>query len=241
MGSTTHLADTGEVNGSVAVVLNRPMSRFPQSAGETWEISPNADNFQSILRTYRRGARSLTETQVEGLAEILAESISQRISETGPYRSLADFLTPDNIRFQGRNVIEHAIATYDQNAMEADRINWDHYFPDAPVPIDVAAPSFLTSADFMTPLAPQLTARSDTFVIRAYGESVPETTRDAYQASDPLGRAWVEALVQRFPEGVDATDYVQSDPTDWRNPVPDENWGRRFRVIALRWLREEDL
>ena len=241
MEATIHAADTGEVNGRVAVELNRPMARFPQSAGETWEISPNADNFQSILRTYRRGARSLTNPQVEGIAELLAESISERIAEVGPYRSLSDFLAPDFSRFQGRNVIEHAIATYDQNTAEADRINWDQYFPAAPVPIDVAAPSFLTSADFMTPLAPQLTARSDTFVIRAYGESVPVTARDAYPASEPLGRAWVEALVQRFPEGVDAADYVQSDPADWRNPISNEKLGRHFRVIALRWLRDEDL
>ena len=241
MSYTTHADDTGEVNGSDAVVLNRPMARFPQSAGETWEISPNPDNFQAILRTYRRGARSLSDGQVTGLADLLASSIQERIAAIGPYRSIAEFLAPNGSRFAGRNVIEHAIAIYDQNAAEADRINWDQYFPDAPVPIDEAAPSFLTSADFMTPLAPQLSARSDTFVIRAYGESVPETTRDAYGASVPLGRAWVEALVQRFPDGVDASDYVQSDPEDWRSPIRDENWGRRFRVIALRWLREEDL
>jgi hypothetical protein len=93
----------------------------------------------------------------------------------------------------------------------------------------------------MTPLAPQISARSDTFLIRAYGEVVPETPAANYDRETATARAWVEALVQRFPEGVDASDYVQADDADWRNPVADENWGRRFRVIALRWLTEEDL
>lgn len=237
----THAADTGLVNGVSTATLPRPLARFAQSAGETWEISPNPENFQAVLRTYRRGARSLTEPQVQGLAQVLADSIRARTSQVGPYRSMAEFLAPDMTRFAGRNVIEHAIFTHDEGVVAADRINWDQYFPDAPIPIDEAAPSFLTSADFMTPLAPQLSARSDTFIIRAYGETVPETRPEAFATSEPVGRAWVEAVVQRYPDGVTASDYAQADDSDWRTPMAEETWGRRFRVVALRWLREEDL
>jgi hypothetical protein len=58
-------------------------------------------------------------------------------------------------------------------------------------------PGWLTQADALTPLAPVLTARSDTFVIRTYGES------PAGGSDGPLKR-WCEVTVQRLP------DYVNS-------------------------------
>ncbi len=237
----THNNATAEVAGSDVTVLENPLSRFAQSAGELWEISPNPENFQAILRTYRRGVRSLTDMQVEGLAQALTEVVAERIASAGPYRSIEEFLAPDAVRFAGRNAVEEAITRFDENTPEAGRINWDNFFPAAAVPIDVAAPSYLTSADFMTALAPQLTTRSDTFVVRAYGESVPLTPADAYETTEPVAEAWVEALVQRFPEGVDVSEFVQTTPDDWRTPIADPNWGRKFRVISLRWLSPEDL
>ena len=50
-----------------------------------------------------------------------------------------------------------------------------------------------------TALAPVLFARSDTFLVRAYGEAYNPATQSAE------GKAWCEALVQRLPEYVDAS------------------------------------
>jgi len=238
---TVHNAGTGEVTGSDVVNLVRPFGRFSQSAGEMWEISPNPANFQAILRTYRRGLRSLSEAQIQSLASRIAAGVAERIEAVGPYRSMAEFLAADRARFEGGNVLEFAIASHDEAVVAAERINWDNYFPDEPVPIDVAAPMYLTSADLMTALAPVLSARSDTFVIRVYGEAVPSTVIESYGDTEPLAQAWLEAIVQRFPHGLDPADFNQGVPDDWTTPVAEPIFGREFRVVALRWLTEDDL
>ena len=93
----------------------------------------------------------------------------------------------------------------------------------------------------MTALAPVANVRSDTFVIRAYGERVDPVTPGEYTNSEPRARAWLEAVVQRFPEGVVASDFADVDTGDWSQMIADPKLGRRFRVIAFRWLNEDDL
>ncbi len=124
----------------------------------------------------------------------------------------------------------------------SERINWDQYFPDDPMKLDEASPGFLTSADLMTNLSTILSPRSDIFVIRTYGEAVNATAETNYPGdTDPQSRAWLEAVVQRFPEGVSTTDFVEGAAGNWNEMVADPNWGRRFRILSLRWLTEEDL
>ena len=137
--------------------------------------------------------------------------------------------------------LEYSIAEYDDSVAASERINWDQYFPDSPMKIDTAAPAFITSADLMTALAPVVNVRSDTFVIRAYGESVEPTVEASYASSEPTARAWLEAVVQRYPEGVDASDFVDGTSRDWSQMIAEPQWGRKFRIIALRWLTEDDL
>jgi hypothetical protein len=216
------------------------VARLGQSAGEVWELSPAANNFQSVLRQYRRGLRGLTATQVSGLAEQIARNVRRRVSAQGPYRSVESFLAPDAL-FAGGNVLEYSISEYDDSVVASERINWDQYFPNAPMKMDTAAPGFITSADLMTALAPVANVRSDTFVIRAYGERVDPVTPGEYANSELKARAWLEAVVQRFPEGVVASDFADVDTGDWSQMIADPKLGRRFRVIAFRWLNEDDL
>ena len=217
-----------------------PVARFGQSAGEMWEVSPNRDSFQAGLKTYRRGLRELTESQVTGLANFLSANVVNHGRTNGPFRSMKDFLTPSAL-FEGENVLEYSIREYDESVPENERINWDQYFADAPVKIDSAAPSFVTSADLMTALAPIVNVRSDTFVIRTYGEVIRPTDVEGFESSEPQAQAWLEAVVQRFPEGVDRSDFIGSDPEDWSTMIDEPEWGRRFQVISMRWLGEEDL
>lgn len=95
------------------------------------------------------------------------------------------------------------------------------------------APGFLTQADVLTALGPVLTARSDTFRIRAYGDARNPVT------GEPLGRAWCEAVVQRTPDYVNPS---ANDPEDW--PVSNANnqdFGRRFKIVSFRWLTAKDI
>ncbi len=87
------------------------------------------------------------------------------------------------------------------------------------------APGFVTQGDLLAMIGPALTARGDTFKIRAYGDSSGVGDADA--------RAWLEAVVQRIPEPVtpDSSD-------EWR---PTDSFGRRFKVVSVRWLTPEEI
>ncbi len=95
------------------------------------------------------------------------------------------------------------------------------------------APGYLTQADLLTALGPILTVRSDTFRIRAYGDSVNPTTG----AVD--GRAWCEAIVQRLPDYVDPGDDVTASPGSL-NPT-NQTFGRRFKIVSFRWLASHEI
>lgn len=106
------------------------------------------------------------------------------------------------------------------------------------------APGFLSQADLLSALGNGLCARSDTFVIRAYGETVnpqlPATDADYVTA-----RAWCEAVVQRLPEYVDAAGnaaHVQPVTDNSVNLTPqNQSFGRRFEVVSFRWLNPDDI
>jgi hypothetical protein len=57
----------------------------------------------------------------------------------------------------------------------------------------LGAPGIVTQMDILNSVGPNLTARSDTFVVRAYGEAQDD-------AGNVIGKAWVEVVVQRTTE-----------------------------------------
>jgi len=94
-------------------------------------------------------------------------------------------------------------------------------------------PGWLTQADVLQVIGPVLSARSDTFRIRAYGESLdPET-------GEPVARAWCEAIVQRMPEYVDGTNKMTERPSNL-TPV-NAKFGRRFQTVSFKWLSPDEI
>ena len=63
-------------------------------------------------------------------------------------------------------------------------------------------PGWLMQQDLVQCFSPVMTVRSDTFVVRCYGEADNQVT------GATEGRAWCEAVVQRVPDYVDQTDPV---------------------------------
>lgn len=63
----------------------------------------------------------------------------------------------------------------------------------ASVTAGLGAPGIVTQMDVLNSVGPNLTARSDTFVVRAYGEAQDD-------AGNVIGKAWVEVVVQRTTE-----------------------------------------
>ncbi len=94
------------------------------------------------------------------------------------------------------------------------------------------APKFLTQADVLSAVGAGLSARSDTFLIRTFGEVTNPVTGES------TGRAWCEAVVQRMPHYVDfATDQPEDAPTVAVN----RHFGRQFKIISFRWLSPSDI
>lgn len=94
------------------------------------------------------------------------------------------------------------------------------------------APGSLLQQDILAAIGSHISARSDTFVIRAYGDI-------RGQGGETRGRAWIEAVVQRTPDHCVAVDAPDADP-DKMLPV-NKQLGRRFRIVSARWLRPEEI
>jgi hypothetical protein len=208
--------------------------RFPQTAQETYFWSATAIEGDLGKQAFRQGVRggdgvingstlhTLTTAQIDRLATVIVERVREHAANSGPYASLQAFLAP-NPAWARRNVLEQAIAEVG--------INPAAIAPDGPVAgfTDLGFSSLtLTSGDIMTALAPYLRTRSDTFVVRTYGESINPATQQV------AGRAWCEALIQRTPEPVDPAE------TNVAAPAAD-GFGRRFKIISFRWLSPSDI
>jgi hypothetical protein len=99
-------------------------------------------------------------------------------------------------------------------------------------------PGFLTQADILSGLGHLMAARSDTFTIRAYGETLSPS-------GQIVAKAWCEAVVQRVPEP------VKSNPTNaeilWPENAsnvasdPLNALGRKFVIKSFRWLTPEEV
>ena len=183
----------------------------------------------------------------------LAEQIVIEVKGRGPFLSLADFV---NRRLSGdetskKGALQAAIDGAGLNAAFTDEWpldnskslpdykNSDHIvdstrFEQTRKPDTTAwgALGFLTQADLLQFIGPALTARSDTFRIRAYGECL-----DA--AGKVMAKAWCETVVQRSPGYVDGTDTSLALPATLS--ATNRRFGRRFEIIAFRWLRPEEI
>ena len=93
-------------------------------------------------------------------------------------------------------------------------------------------PGWLTQADVLQAIGPVISARSDTFRIRSYGEVLDASGKI-------VARAWCEAIVQRTPEFVDAANPPETRPANL-NPA-NVKFGRRFAIVSMRWLHPDEI
>ncbi len=220
-------ADTGtgsDENPELRVPATAHLFRFAQSAHEVFKADDNYAQSTSnstlagpVTNTplFRRGMRALDATQVTAVAEAIVGAVRVHHGASGPFRSLEEFLNPSPA-LNNQSVLAKAIEDAALNAA-----------------VPEFSSQFLTQGDIMTALAPVLFPRSDTFVIRSYGEAVNPTT------GATEGRAWCEATVQRVPDYFDPSQPAETSPADL-NPA-NQSYGRRFKVVSFRWLTRSDI
>ncbi|WP_309383760.1 hypothetical protein [Cerasicoccus frondis] len=208
-------------------------SRFMLPNAEIRDASNPIDDWKS--------PHGLTMEQIDDLAEQMVEQVKAR----GPFLSLADFVNrrPGSLdeaqRLQG--AISAAIEAAGINEKVSER-GVDAYgsFVDSKLyqknVLDITTagvPGWLTQADVLTPLAPYISVRSDTFLIRAYGES-----GNAFDGTTT--KAWCEAIVQRLPEYIVADENEAWSDAGNLSPT-NQMFGRRFILIGFRWLNETEI
>ncbi|WP_193211476.1 hypothetical protein [Luteolibacter marinus] len=195
--------------------------RFRHPSGE------NGDNWD--------GFRALSEGQIRTLAEGIVEQVKLR----GPFLSLAEFVNRrvENSDLGRSGAIQTAIdqANFNDSAQQA-QFSTNYYPAEARGHINpdtgVGIPGYLTQADVLQSLAPVITPRSDTFTIRGYGEAKDSNGK-------VIARAWCEAVVQRTPEFLDATDPADTllDATKEVN----QTFGRRYEIVSFRHIPRSEI
>ena len=96
------------------------------------------------------------------------------------------------------------------------------------------SPKYVTQADVLSTIGANLTSRSDTFTIRAYGEvaSLLSGNNEAEAAG-----VWCEAVVSREPDYIDSEEPAQDAPGNAVN----RSFGRRYKIISFRWITKEEV
>lgn len=196
------------------------------------------------------GFRSLSDGQIEDLAEKVVEQVRLR----GPFLSLSEFVNRQlsndgdlalagaiqsalndmkedpmaELRKPANSLAEN---TMDEKDPKLDGA--DYQFPEAAKGSSAhGVPGWIRQADVLRPIAPVLSVRDDTFTIRAYGEHLDSNGRVS-------ARAWCEAVVKRTRDFYDSSDAADSadPPADEAN----ETFGRRYRIVSFRWLHSDEV
>ncbi len=203
--------------------------------------------------------RTLTDEQIETLSLLIVEQVKRR----APFVSVSDFV---NRRLVGGTTASDSFGPPTETELSKlglkgplqtaiDESGLNHYAPNDPN--DYATPAaagtenaynpvtqkanttsnkyanalgYLSQGDLLAKIGPLLTVRGDTFTIRAYGDS-----RDA--SGKVLASARCEAVIQRVTDYLDtaADPFPQARYSKLTSDV-NRRFGRRFQVIAFRWL-----
>ncbi len=224
-------------SGTVAGATN-PFSRMRRAGG------PSVESFNMIDARHGRwtGMRTLTDEQIQQLAENIVEEVKER----GPFLSIAEFVNRQpgsDKKLALKGALQAAIDRTDSinarfaadskiNAL-ADVAADGHPFPEALEGMSAAgAPGYLTQGDILSAVGSVISARSDTFRIRSYGEAVDPSNK-------VTARAWCEAVVQRVPEFIDPANPPETATGSLS--AANQRFGRRFIVTGFRWLSPEEI
>jgi hypothetical protein len=189
------------------------------------------------------GFRQLKEKELENLAENIVEQVRNR----GPFLSMSEFVNR-RISSGGPEAVRGALEV----ALDKSEINEETFSTQIPIKMqDLAtpayrdfktpeamlgnpaagAPGWVTQGDIMKLLEPAVTVRSDTFVIRVYGEA---------GTGDELTRVYAEAVVQRFPDFIDSEDDPSTALAELKSKT-NKTFGRRLEVVSFRWLNQNEI
>jgi hypothetical protein len=255
VNSTSVAAWSAFLSGNMGLTIQSIQGTTDSGTDTPFPLSSSASDTTSTNGW--EGFSRLSDSDIDNLAASIVDEVRTR----GPFMSLSDFvnrrISTDNSSALGaiQEAIEQAGINSGIRANTSDTIpnysDYASYFPHAAAPYigdrnsATGIPLEVNQANVLLPIAPKLTARSDTFKIRSYGEVV--------SMGGDVVQAVCEATVQRVPEYLDTeTNPDYNQPWDEYDPDPatpaNENlnlinqaFGRKFEIIHIRWLDHAEI
>ena len=175
--------------------------------------------------------------------KLLAEKIVDEVRKRGPFLSMSDFVNRRlgaSGELTNSGAIQAALDKSGVNAImesnarqvtteEVSGYGWRN--PDAVWGnTGAGAPGEISQGDVLSAIGSFMTVRSDTFVVRCCGDA-----RD--RNGKILARAVCEATVQRVADYVETVEMPDAVPTQQANI----RFGRRFEIMAFRWLKPNEI
>lgn len=229
--------------------VDHPFSRFSVAGDVEAGKSGSSGSFAEASEF--SGYRVLDEEVISELAVKIVDQVRAR----GPFLSLAEFvnrqLSSGDLALAGAiqaalnelakststnpyKEIQSVVGAAGQSvAVPVRAAEAEYKFPAAATGYNAyGLPGWTRQADILRPLAPILSARDDTFTIRAHGDA-----RD--KDGKIVSRAVCEAVVRRTRDYVDSKDAADlaTAPTSAVN----KTFGRRFEMVSFRWLSPDEI
>lgn len=213
------------------------------------------------------GFRDLSDKEIEQLAREIVVQVKTR----GPFMGMADFVNrrlsdqplsgPDGKSSDvGKlGALQMAIEAAGLNDSLRNRSSVPNAFhqkmkangTSVELSTLTGSPGYLMQSDILTSIGSILRTRSDTFLIRAYGDA---KTPDG----SIMAKAWCEATVQRSAEWLNPTDkrFKIQDPAypnqpsntilkHWETnpdfPPSNRKYGRKIKLVSFRWLNHDEI
>ncbi len=199
-----------ELDESVYLFFN-----YPYSAEDRFLVSPDVSGEAGPKRaSFNQSMIGFTESEVELLALHIVSNIRQRLQgvgdyndalNKGPFSSLQEFVDSE--------VLKNAIS----DAHDAIKVGGDSVFN--PSWVFTGSNREFRQSTILNLISPYLSVRSDTFLVRAYGDAVDPSDETRIWA-----RAYCEAIVQRTHEVVDVAFNE-----------------RKFEIVAFRWISPSEI
>jgi hypothetical protein len=192
-------------------------------------------------------SRSITDLEIEALSKAMVRQVKMR----GPFLSLSEFVnrrlddSPALIDFSVKGALQAAIddpsVTINEafrtaaRTLDAEAASLAAEFPEALLgPIAYGSTPYVDQADILRHLGSTISPRSDTFIVRAYGDSLDEN-------GNVEARVWCEAVVQRTPEYVNSNDAPELKQADPLLSQVSKNFGRKLEIVSFRWLNADEV
>jgi hypothetical protein len=177
--------------------------------------------------------RDLTNAGSDGYDTRSSGALQSALDRTQnfEYNSLKPILALDKTKATNKGLFEYQA---DDNLGGGEIIDTDGSLL-APAATIAGIPGWVMQGDLLQSLAPAMSARSDTFIIRSYG-----SVGNAFDKQS-TSEAYYELIVQRVPEYVDSAQDMPSVTADDLQSTTNQLMGRRYKIISQRHLTAVEL